>query len=141
MGEEALTVLRPGDFLGEMSFFEQEPRSARAVAHEDAQLLEIGNKELKSPSREASRRGARFPLGFLSDPVPASARDQRQVLFTFRDLTGFLILAFPFAQFRKCFVSVSGVANAVSPTLVGDRRAQVVLMKWVERGNRRYRGI
>lgn len=25
MGEEALTVLRPGDFLGEMSFFQDEP--------------------------------------------------------------------------------------------------------------------
>ena len=26
MGEEALTILKPGDFLGEMSFFEEEPR-------------------------------------------------------------------------------------------------------------------
>ncbi len=38
MGEEALTILKPGDFLGEMSFFDEEPRSARAVAHEDSQL-------------------------------------------------------------------------------------------------------
>ncbi len=47
MGEEALTVLRPGDFLGEMSFFQNEPRSARAVAQEDSQLLEIRNEDLK----------------------------------------------------------------------------------------------
>jgi len=47
MGEEALTVLRPGDFLGEMSFFQDEPRSARAVAQEDSQLLEIRNGDLK----------------------------------------------------------------------------------------------
>ena len=32
MGEEALTVLGAGDFLGEMSFFDDEPRSARAHA-------------------------------------------------------------------------------------------------------------
>jgi CRP/FNR family transcriptional regulator len=48
MGEEALTILGPGEFLGEMSFFEGEPRSARAIAHKDAQLLELGNKELKN---------------------------------------------------------------------------------------------
>jgi CRP/FNR family transcriptional regulator len=48
MGEEALTVLSPGDFLGEMSFFNEEQRSARAVAHEDAQLLEIRNADLRS---------------------------------------------------------------------------------------------
>jgi CRP/FNR family transcriptional regulator len=52
MGEEALTILGPGEFLGEMSFFEEEPRSARAVAHEDAQLLELGNKELKTHLHE-----------------------------------------------------------------------------------------
>jgi CRP-like cAMP-binding protein len=48
MGEEALTILGPGEFLGEMSFFEEEPRSARAVAHQDTQLLELGNRELKT---------------------------------------------------------------------------------------------
>ena len=47
MGEEALTVLGAGDFLGEMSFFDDEPRSARAVAHDSAKLLEIQNQALK----------------------------------------------------------------------------------------------
>lgn len=48
MGEEALTVLGPGDFLGEMSFFNAERRSAQAVAQEDAQLLEIRNADLRT---------------------------------------------------------------------------------------------
>lgn len=48
MGEEALTVLGPGEFLGEMSFFNAEPRSARAIAQEDAQLLELLNADLRS---------------------------------------------------------------------------------------------
>jgi CRP-like cAMP-binding protein len=47
-GEEALTVLGAGDFFGEMSFFDDDPRSARAVAHESTKLLEIRNKDLKS---------------------------------------------------------------------------------------------
>jgi CRP-like cAMP-binding protein len=48
MGEEALTIVGPGDFLGEMSFFNEEQRSARAVAQEDAQLLELRNADLRS---------------------------------------------------------------------------------------------
>ncbi len=48
MGEEALTIIGPGDFLGEMSFFNEEQRSARAVAQEDAQLLELRNADLRS---------------------------------------------------------------------------------------------
>jgi len=46
MGEEALTVLGAGDFLGEMSFFDDEPRSARAIAHDPAKLLEIRNQAM-----------------------------------------------------------------------------------------------
>jgi CRP-like cAMP-binding protein len=48
MGEEALTILGAGEFFGEMSFFDDDPRSARAVAHEGAKLLEVKNAELKS---------------------------------------------------------------------------------------------
>ena len=47
MGEEALTILGPGEFLGEMSFFDGEARSARALAHAPAKLLEIRNEPLK----------------------------------------------------------------------------------------------
>lgn len=48
MGEEALTILGAGEFFGEMSFFDDEPRSARAVAHEGVKLLEIKNADLKA---------------------------------------------------------------------------------------------
>lgn len=48
IGEEALTILGAGEFFGEMSFFDDEPRSARAVAHEGVKLLEIKNAELKA---------------------------------------------------------------------------------------------
>jgi CRP/FNR family transcriptional regulator, cyclic AMP receptor protein len=48
LGEEALTVLGAGEFFGEMSFFDDEPRSARAVAHESSKLLEVKNAQLKA---------------------------------------------------------------------------------------------
>ena len=64
MGEEALTVLSAGDFLGEMSFFDDEPRSARAVAHEDAKLLEIRNQELKDHLERRPAVALKFLWGF-----------------------------------------------------------------------------
>lgn len=60
--EEALTILGPGDFLGEMSFFDEEPRSARAVASLDVQLLEIGNADL----RKHLESRPDVAIGFLS---------------------------------------------------------------------------
>lgn len=55
MGEEALTILEAGEFFGEMSFFDDDPRSARAIAHEAAKLLEVKNSALKT--HLASRPG------------------------------------------------------------------------------------
>jgi CRP/FNR family transcriptional regulator, cyclic AMP receptor protein len=41
MGEEALAVLGPDDVFGEMSLFDQSPRSADAHVHERCRLLAI----------------------------------------------------------------------------------------------------
>jgi len=40
-GEETLTVLKKGDFFGEMALLEELPRSATAIAHSDTIMLEI----------------------------------------------------------------------------------------------------
>jgi len=41
MGEEALAVLGPGDAFGEMSLFDDAPRSADALVHDTCRLLSI----------------------------------------------------------------------------------------------------
>jgi len=43
-GEETLTVLKKGDFLGEMALLEDLPRSATAIAHCDTFIMEISRQ-------------------------------------------------------------------------------------------------
>ena len=47
-----------------MSFFDNEPRSARAVAHEDVKLLEIRNEEFKNHLERRSEVALKFLWGF-----------------------------------------------------------------------------
>ena len=90
MGEEALTVIGPGDFLGEMSFFNEEKRSARAIAHEDAQLLELRNADLRSHLEARPDVALRFLWGVLPHTLSKSARNEREVFNLVRDLSGVL---------------------------------------------------
>jgi CRP-like cAMP-binding protein len=47
MGEEALAVLRPGTYFGEMSLIDDEARSATAIAHEGCRLFVIKRADLE----------------------------------------------------------------------------------------------
>jgi CRP-like cAMP-binding protein len=47
MGEEALAVLRPGAYFGEMSLIDDEPRSATALAHERCRLFVVKRRDLE----------------------------------------------------------------------------------------------
>ncbi|MFN0062131.1 MAG: cyclic nucleotide-binding domain-containing protein [Myxococcaceae bacterium] len=47
MGEEALAVLRPGQYFGEMALVEGTPRSADAIAHTSAGLWAIDRVRLE----------------------------------------------------------------------------------------------
>lgn len=47
MGEEALAVLRPGNYFGEMSLIDDAPRSATAVCHERCRLFVVNRKDLE----------------------------------------------------------------------------------------------
>lgn len=46
IGEEALTVLKPGDYFGEMALIDNFPRSAHAIANTDVQALVISKQDL-----------------------------------------------------------------------------------------------
>ncbi len=47
MGEEALAVLRAGNYFGEMSLIDDAPRSATAVCHEKCRLFVVNRKDLE----------------------------------------------------------------------------------------------
>ncbi len=47
MGEEALAVLRPGNYFGEMSLIDDSPRSADAKAHETSEVFVIRKEDLE----------------------------------------------------------------------------------------------
>ena len=47
MGEEALAVLRPGAYFGEMSLIDDAPRSATAVCHEKCRLFVVNRRDLE----------------------------------------------------------------------------------------------
>lgn len=47
MGEEALAILRPGAYFGEMSLIDDAPRSATAVCHERCRMFVVNRKDLE----------------------------------------------------------------------------------------------
>ena len=47
MGEEALAVLRPGAYFGEMSLIDDAARSATAIAHESTRIFSIARRDLE----------------------------------------------------------------------------------------------
>ncbi len=47
MGEEALAILRDGQYFGEMSIVDDAPRSADAIAHERSRVLKLPKDDLR----------------------------------------------------------------------------------------------
>ncbi len=47
MGEEALAIIRPGAYFGEMSLIDDAPRSAHALVHERCRLFVIAKHDLE----------------------------------------------------------------------------------------------
>jgi len=46
IGEEALAVMKPGDYFGEMALIDKFPRSAHAIANTDVALLAFNKADL-----------------------------------------------------------------------------------------------
>ncbi len=64
VGEEALTILRPGAFFGEIEFFDGDPASAHAIAHTDCEVLSIPHAEVEALIRNRPALAAKFFWAF-----------------------------------------------------------------------------
>jgi CRP/FNR family transcriptional regulator, cyclic AMP receptor protein len=64
VGEEALTILSPGDFFGEVEFFDGWPASAHAIAHTDCEVLQMPHEEMRGLIKSHPELAARFFWAF-----------------------------------------------------------------------------
>jgi len=64
LGEEALTILRPGEFFGEVQFFDGAPASAHAIAHTDCEIFSLPHAEIESLIRSRPGLAAKFFWAF-----------------------------------------------------------------------------
>jgi CRP-like cAMP-binding protein len=73
-GEETLTVLKKGDFFGEMALLEDLPRSATAIAHSDACVMEISQERFLRFIEKDPASGVKI-LVTLAKSLSARLRD------------------------------------------------------------------
>jgi CRP-like cAMP-binding protein len=64
VGEEALTILSPGEFFGEVEFFDGSPASAHAIAHSECEILTIPHREIESLMKSRPDLSAKFLWAF-----------------------------------------------------------------------------
>jgi CRP-like cAMP-binding protein len=64
IGEEALSILEPGEFFGEVEFFDGAPASAQALAHTTCEVLAIPHREMGSLMRSQPALSAKFLWAF-----------------------------------------------------------------------------
>lgn len=84
--EEALIVLKKGDFFGEMAVLEDLPRSATTIAHTDAAILEISREHFIKFIELDSNSGLKILIK-LAKIVSARLREADKKLKAFTDLT------------------------------------------------------
>jgi CRP-like cAMP-binding protein len=79
VGEEALAILRPGDFFGEVEFLDGSPASAQAIAHSDCEILSVPHTEISTLMKSRPELSAKL-LWALSRTLAARLRDTNQKL-------------------------------------------------------------
>lgn len=87
IGEEALVVLRPGDYFGEMALIEGAPRSADAIIHEDAALLSIAKGDLEKLMDKDKALGYKLLWKFVGT-LSARLRETNEKIRSFFAMSG-----------------------------------------------------
>ena len=87
LGEEALTILKEGEYFGEMALIDNYPRSAHAIANTDASLVTITKTELDQIFIEDRELGFKFLLVFCRT-LSKRLRDMNHRLATFMSIAG-----------------------------------------------------
>lgn len=81
VGEEAIVILQPGDFFGEVEFFDGGPSSAHAIAHEDCEILAIPHREIRVLMENRPGLSAKFLWAFART-LASRLRDTNQRMAT-----------------------------------------------------------
>jgi CRP-like cAMP-binding protein len=64
VGEEALSILSPAEFFGEVEFFDGSPASAQAIAHCPCEVLAVPHREMAGLMRTHPALAAKFLWAF-----------------------------------------------------------------------------
>jgi CRP/FNR family cyclic AMP-dependent transcriptional regulator len=64
LGEEALTILGPGEMFGEVEFFDGSPASAHVIAHSDCEVLALPHREIEALMKTHPGLSAKFLWAF-----------------------------------------------------------------------------
>jgi CRP-like cAMP-binding protein len=64
LGEEALVILGPGDFFGEVEFLDGAPASAHAIAHTDCEVFSIPHGEVAALMQSRPALTSKFLWAF-----------------------------------------------------------------------------
>jgi len=88
-GEETFTILKRGDFFGEMALLDELPRSATAIAHSDLILLEIERSSFIRFINDHPAAGV-FILWTMARNLSARLRETNLKVKTFVNLSQWL---------------------------------------------------
>ena len=88
-GEETLTVLKKGDFFGEMALLDDLPRSATAIAQSDTFMLEINREKFLHFVEKDPASGVRILLT-LARNLSARLREADNKIKAFVNLSQWL---------------------------------------------------
>ncbi|HUL00895.1 MAG TPA: cyclic nucleotide-binding domain-containing protein [Nitrospirota bacterium] len=87
IGEEALAVLKPGEYFGEMALIDNFPRSAHAIANSDIELLAITKAGLDKVLNADREMGYKLLWAFIRT-LSKRLRETNEKIATFLTMSG-----------------------------------------------------